>query len=285
MPIFSAEVPTIDMSDKMNMKRSSLTLGTHSGDEEVSSFKLSMLRDASEKIKRDLAGGELDNFYVIGDKALRNVTGTKLCGRDVEIEQTLLFLFGNDTFAASREHDDKLKPIFSVDNLAKYVILHGTQGMGKTAIANAISQHIYCIAKLFHAYNIQLFKSLVGVHVLNTPFSAWKSVLQEMVLRLYQGVKEVVDTKKRRRHSLAASMAAVNKELHMAIDHLFALLPDEWKDYRPLISRITNVEEDCSAMAALNLKETDMNDKLMELAVAIVQIYPKVTRRLAFVVM
>jgi hypothetical protein len=237
--------------------------------------------------ERGLASSDLDNFYVIGDKSFRNAAGIKLCGRDREIEQSLLFLFGSDTFSASRESEDRFKPIFSLNSLAKYVVLYGTQGMGKTAVASVISHHIYSVAKKSSAYNIQLFKSLVKAYVMSAPFSAWKPVLQEMAVRMYQGAKNdiVQDTKKRRRRSLAANVAAINKELQLSIDHLFTLLSPEWKDYRALISRITNVEEDCGSVAALNLNETDLNEKSMGLAMSIVQIYPKVTGKLAFVVM
>jgi hypothetical protein len=287
-------VPTFDYSDKMNDKRD--TFRSAKSDEErifsgnfSSDRGLLLSRIGSEKavVSSELMGGECDDFYVVSDKSLRsNATGVKLFGRDAEIERCLMFLFGNDTFAVSRLEGGSAKPVFSLCNKASFVIICGNQGMGRAAVLSTIAHHIYTMTKKTSMYNIQVFKSQSSAYTQRAPFSAWKPVAQEMILRLYQSTKGKTpsDAAKGRRRSLAASLAAVNNELKLAVEHMFTLLPD-WQEFSPLIARITHLDEDSQAVAALQMNEVEINAKLALFIVAIIQLFPSVTQRLVFITM
>jgi hypothetical protein len=143
------------------------------------------------------------------------------------------------------------------------------------------------MAKKNGAYNIQLFKSHSSVYAQSTPFSVWKQVIQDVIVRLYlySQAKTSDEAARGRKRSLVASFTAVNNELELAVNYLFDTHLTEWKDYRALISRITLVEEDAEAIAALNLGEIEMNSKLTQLAMSIIQVFPTATGKLAFISM
>jgi hypothetical protein len=104
-------------------------------------------------------------------------------------------------------------------------------------------------------------------------------------LYLYSQAKTSDEAARGRRRSLASSFTAVNSELNLAVNYLFDTHLTEWKSYRPLISRITLVEEDAEAIAALKLGEIEMNSKLTQLAMSIIQVFPTATGKLAFISM
>jgi hypothetical protein len=282
-PIFEATIQSFDVSGKMNLRRS-IFMANHRGEHltiDEGEKSMSVVRVNFKQASSGCSG-----FYIIGEKSLRSgATGTRVIGRDSEIQQCLMFLFGSDTFAASR--CKTVESVFSLENNASYVILCGNQGMGKASVASVISHHIYSLAKKNGVYNIQLFKSQSSVYAQSTPFSVWRQIIQDIIVRLYlhSQAKTVDDAARGRRRSLAASFTAVNSELDLAVAYLFDTHLPEWADYRALVSRITLVEEDVEAVAALQLGEIEMNSKLTQLAMAIVQVFPKVTRKLAFISM
>eukprot|EP01034_Spumella_vulgaris_P042884 gene42884-53207_t len=257
---------SLDLSGKMNLRRS-IFIGNHAmseaalngGDEKSVSIARINFKEASSGCS---------GFYIIGEKSLRSgATGTRVIGRDSEIQQCLMFMFGSDTFAASRSK--ATERVFALDNRASYVILRANKGMGKASVANTITHHIYTMAKKVSAYNIQLFKSQTSAYTQSTPYSA----------------KTSEEAARGRRRSLAASFSSINTELDLAVTYLFETHLKDWAEYKALISRITHVEEDTEAVAALKLGEIEMNARLMSLATAIVQVFPIATGKLAFIAM
>jgi hypothetical protein len=280
-PLFSARIQAFNVSGKMNLRRS-IFMGVHSG-EQIVTAKPEMSVSVRANVKQASCGS---GFYLIDEKSLRSgATGTRVIGRDSEIQQCLMFLFGSDIFAA--RGSKTINSVFSLENKANYVFFCGNQGMGKASVASVISHHIYSLAKKNGVYNIQLFKSQSSVYAQSTPFSVWRQIIQDIIVRLYMfsQAKTADEAARGRRRSLAASFTTANSELNLAVAYLFDTHLPEWTDYRALISRITLVEEDVEAVAALQLGEIEMNSKLTQLAMAIVQVFPKATRKLAFISM
>jgi hypothetical protein len=235
------------------------------------------------------SGDMFEDFYVISEASRRNNAATvQLYGREGEIERCLMFLFGSDTFDASRvEVVSPAPPVFNLTNQAKFVAVCGNQGMGRGSVLNTIAHHVYSLSKMKSSYNVQLFKCHTNSYAQNSPFSAWKPVTQEMILRLYQDTKcsTAVDIAKGRRRSLVASVAAVNNELKLAVDHLFSTVLLEFTAFRPLVSFLAHVVEDKKAVVDLGLSDSDQREKVTEMIVALIQAHTKVSKKLAFITM
>jgi hypothetical protein len=87
---------------------------------------------------------------------------------------------------------------------------------GKESVVKAISHHVYITSKKHNACNVQLFKCHTNSYAQKTPFSAFRPVLQEMILRLYQTKKSGPGGRQR---SLVSATKSVNTEMNDAVDY------------------------------------------------------------------
>jgi hypothetical protein len=177
-----------------------------------------------------------------------------------------------------------VQPYFSTQLPTRMASLSGSQGIGKHSIISAITQQLQVTAKLDGRFNMHVFRTASSSFHLTVPFHTWKGVFREMLCKVYRHVivaNSPVIARVKQQYAQRMALSTGMREVLVALDYVFNLLPPAMMSLRPLLSAIAFIPSESGVNFAHKLNGHDRTNKTCELLCAIFSAYPLITKQLS----
>eukprot|EP01034_Spumella_vulgaris_P022024 gene22024-28118_t len=226
----------------------------------------------------------LDNQCITHFLALdTNITSNTITARNLELTNLII---GTPTGMAEATASN----VFSLQGTAKFVVIEGVNGIGKSQFAESVLQKVSAMGKANSRFNTMVFSSHATSSNKTMIFYVWKSILTSVLAeigRVFVKLRNIsldsLETDNNNNNNNNKAKFNSRERIKAAYirygtDHVLSFLSPEMQALKPLLSFI-------NVMGALDAREgvatflggQDKLDKCVEIIVCILQQFPVIT--------
>lgn len=246
-----------------------------------------------------------------GTANANTVQQLRLYGRDKEISEIIEFLFLSFTvssgalLSAYHHHNtasaatatgnstsnnpnstSRHRPLFDLTQPCKLLAVTGNEGSGKSALVNAVAKKLVSVSRQDQAqfgnskWNLTVLKNKASTLHANVPFYPWIFVIQDMLLKVHR-----LMTRPGNSNSNRLQHFTIEQQMQSGLKFLQKCLSPETQQLIPLLGslNILPTEEESERTQYMQGRSRYLHS--LELLFQLLQAFPVVTNRLAFVVL